>query len=110
MVVPVARAFYMRRRTLEIDKRYFLLLPLAIVTILFLIYVAPTDLFRIVVFIFLLSSLLGVTVSFFAPKKYQALCFLFVASFLLLNYLVGFTLVNNLLLLSLFLGLTFLIR
>ncbi|MBP7967346.1 hypothetical protein KAZ66_03665 [Candidatus Woesebacteria bacterium] len=83
---------------------------ITILTFLYVWFIPPFNMLVIIPFIFLLTSAIYIGAGFFLKKKYQVLCAVFVASFLLLNGLIGFDLINTILLLSFIIAVSFLFK
>lgn len=83
---------------------------LLVLNLVFLIFLTPNSLGLIFLFIISFAGLLAILSSWLLPKKDSLLIFLFFSSFLTVNYLAGFDLLNTALLISLFVGVRFLVK
>lgn len=76
----------------------------------YLVYIPPTSLFIVVPLILLICIVLFLITGLFAKKKFQILVTLFCGVFLLMNTLIGFDLINTILLLSFIIAIGFLLK
>ncbi|PIV09686.1 hypothetical protein COS31_05665 [Candidatus Roizmanbacteria bacterium CG02_land_8_20_14_3_00_36_15] len=89
-----------------------LILPFILIVLLALIifYIPPENSNIVILFIFLFSFLIYLSLSVLFNKKIGLISAFFVGLFLSVNYLVGFEIINTILLISLFFALKILMK
>lgn len=77
---------------------------LAVAAVYLLFFVEPSSIYIIVVFILTAAILAFIVSTQVVAKRYQYLITLFVLSFLTINYIAGFQIMNTILLISVIIG------
>ncbi|OGK38549.1 hypothetical protein A3F03_03305 [Candidatus Roizmanbacteria bacterium RIFCSPHIGHO2_12_FULL_41_11] len=103
------------RKTLSLPSKYpnFKLVGLALLIVFLIVYayyVPPQNLFLVLPFILFLSIAIYIMTSFFLNIKIRQLTTLAVFLFFLINYWVGFQILNTILLVCFIIGLAILIK
>lgn len=90
------------------NKIWFLIILVSLLTA-WIYFVPPNNSFAVMPFIVLLTSIFSLVFSFFG-KKTHVFSTLFIFSFLIMSYFIGFDVINTLVLLSFIIGLSTLFK
>ena len=97
-------------RKVPIDLRLVGTVILAVIILVQLFFVPPTNTLIISAFTISITGFIYLLSSYFVELKYQYIITLFVFLFLTINYLVGFDLMNTALLVSFIIGLALIVK
>ncbi|MBI4974140.1 hypothetical protein HZC27_06040 [Candidatus Roizmanbacteria bacterium] len=92
------------------SKKVLILTPLSLTLIGLIIFIPPTNIYIISLFIFFMTFTLFTLISLFLSRMDSLFAALFILLFFAVNSAVGFNLINMILLLSFVLGVRFLIQ
>jgi hypothetical protein len=90
-------------RKIPVDLKLISIIPLIIGLICIVLFL-PNKPIYVILFTILLSGFSYLVSSYFVRQKYQILISLFILLFLTINYIVGFEIINTLLLASFIIG------
>src|SRR5690606_21452616 len=96
-------------RQILINHKYTFLIVLIGILVGWVYYIPPSNDFAVLAFILLITSIFSIITSHFG-QKVHVFSTLFICSFLLMSYYIGFDLINTLVLISFIIGLSTLFK